>query len=347
MLLVRDRPQQQPVLERALASYWRDHAASLPPLLCDDGSRLRVLYPGRASAAAGPDFRDAVLHGELEVGDIADRDLVRGIVRRYRVESVLHFAARTVVAESVADPLKYYRDNTGASRALIESCVAEGVGNFVFSSTAAVYGAPDAPLIGERTPAQPINPYGASKSMTERMLRDVTAATGLRHAILRYFNVAGADPQGRIGQSTAKATLLFKVACETALGRRDHMPIHGTDYPTPDGTAIRDYIHVEDLADAHILALRALEEGGGSHTFNCGYGRGYSVREVVAAVEKAAGVPIDARDAPRRPGDPPRLVADASRIREMLGWTPKFDDLDEIARTALAWERVLAGRGPF
>lgn len=289
-------------------------------------------------------FRDAVLHGELTVGDIADRELVRGLLRRYRVKSVLHLAARTVVAESVADPLKYYRDNTGASRALIESCVAEGVGNFVFSSTAAVYGAPDAPLIGERTPAQPINPYGASKAMTERMLRDVSAATGLRHAILRYFNVAGADPQGRIGQSTAKATLLFKVACETALGRRDSMPIHGTDYPTPDGTAIRDYIHVEDLADAHILVLRALEEGGESDTFNCGYGRGYSVREVVAAVEKAAGAPIDARDAPRRPGDPPRLVADATRIREMLGWTPKFDDLDEIARTALAWERVLAGR---
>ena len=289
-------------------------------------------------------FRDAVLHGELEVGDVADRDRVRGILGRYRVKSVLHFAARTVVAESVADPLKYYRDNTGASRALIESCVAEGVENFVFSSTAAVYGAPDARLIDERTPAEPINPYGASKSMTERMLRDVSAATGMRHAILRYFNVAGADPRGRIGQSTGKATLLFKVACETALGKRGHMPIHGTDYPTPDGTAIRDYIHVEDLADAHILALRALEEGGGSHTFNCGYGRGYSVREVIAAVEKEAGAPIDARDASRRPGDPPRLVADASHIRETLGWTPKFDDLDEIARTALAWERVLAGR---
>ena len=237
------------------------------------------------------------------------------------------------------DPLR-------ASCAFIESCVAEGVENFILSSTAAVYGAPDAEFIGEETAAEPVNPYGASKLMTERMLRDVSAATGMRHAILRYFNVAGADPQRRIGQSTEKATLLFKVACETALGKRGHMPIHGTDYLTPDGTAIRDYIHVEDLADAHIFALRSLEEGGGSHTFNCGYGKGYSVREVIAAVEKAAGVSIDAREAPRRPGDPPRLVADASRIREMLGWAPKFDDLDEIARTSLAWERILAGRAP-
>lgn len=283
-------------------------------------------------------FREAILCGALVEGDVADRDLVRGILRRYRVKSVVHLAAHTVVSESVADPLRYYRNNTSASCALIESCVAEGVERFIFSSSAAVYGAPDVDPVTERTPTNPVNPYGASKLMTERMLRDVSAATGMRHAILRYFNVAGADPRGRIGQSTKNATLLVKVACETALGKRGHMPIHGTDYPTPDGTAIRDYIHVEDLADAHVLALGALEEGAESDTFNCGYGRGYSVREVIAAVERAAGAAIDAREAPRRAGDPPRLVADASRIREALAWTPRFDDLDEIARTALCWE---------
>ena len=227
---------------------------------------------------------------------------MRDLLRRFRVNSVIHLAAHTSVAESVADPLRYYRNNTGASRALIECCVAEGVERFIFSSSAAVYGAPDVDRVTERTPTDPVNPYGASKSMTERMLRDVSAATGMRHTILRYFNVAGADPRGRIGQSTKNATLLVKVACETALGKRGHMAIHGTDYPTADGTCVRDYIHVEDLADAHILALRSLEEGAESDTFNCGYGRGYSVREVIAAVERAAGVPIDAREAPRRRG---------------------------------------------
>ena len=292
----------------------------------------------------GTGFRDAVLHGKLIVGDVADRDLVRDVLRRHRVRSVLHLAAHTVVAESVADPLRYYRNNTSASCALIESCVAEGVEHFIFSSSAAVYGVPDVQFVTESTPTDPINPYGASKLMTERMLRDVSAATGMRHTILRYFNVAGADPGGLIGQSTEKATLLFKVACEAALGKRDSLAIHGTDFPTPDGTGVRDYIHVEDLADGHILALRSLEQGAGSDTFNCGYGRGYSVREVVAAVERAAGAAIDVREAPRRPGDPPRLVCDAGRIRECLGWTPRFDHLDEIARTSLAWERTLTGR---
>ena len=188
----------------------------------------------------------------------------------------------------------------------------------------------------------PINPYGSSKLMTERMLRDVSAATGLRHVILRYFNVAGADPQGRIGQSTARATLLMKVACEVALGTRAHMFVHGTDYPTPDGTGVRDYIHVEDLADAHLLALRALEAGDRSQTLNCGYG--YGVRDVIRAVERTAGVSIDAREAPRRAGDPPCLVAGADRIRNVLGWKPRFDDLDTIAETALAWERKLVER---
>ena len=277
-------------------------------------------------------------------GDAADPVLVRDVLRRFRIGSVLHLAAYTSVPESVADPLRYYRNNASASCALIGSCVAEGVGHFVFSSTAAVYGAPEAGLIGEETPTDPINPYGASKLMTERMLRDVSAATNMRHTILRYFNVAGADPEGRIGQSTEKAALLVKVACEAALGKRDGMPVYGTDFPTPDGTAVRDYIHVEDLADAHLCALRSLEGGAESGTFNCGYGRGHSVREVIAAVERAADVSIGAREAPRRAGDPPRLVADATRIRRSLGWTPEYDDLDTIVKTALAWERTLLRR---
>ena len=285
-------------------------------------------------------FRNAVLHGELVMGDVADRDLVRSVLRRFGVKFVLHLAASAVASESVADPLRYYRNNTAATCAFIESCVAGGVEHFIFSSTAAVYGAPEGGLVSERAPANPISPYGASKLMTERMLRDVSAAAGMRHTILRYFNVAGADPQGRIGQSTEGATHLVKVACETALGRRDRMPIHGTDFPTPDGTAIRDYIHVEDVADIHIRALRSLQAGARSGTFNCGYGRGYSVREVIAAVERAAGVSISTYETPRRAGDPARLVADSALVRKTLDWTPGFDDLDGIARTSLAWERV-------
>ena len=204
-------------------------------------------------------FRGAVLHGELVVGDVSDGALVRDVLRRFRVTSVLHLAAHASVAESVADPLRYYRNNTAASCALIESCVAEGVEHFIFSSSAAVYGAPATPLVGEATPAQPISPYGASKLMSERILRDVSAATGMRCTILRYFNVAGADPKSRIGQSTRRTTALVKVACETALGKREHMFIHGTDYPTPDGTCVRDFIHVEDLANVHVHVLRSLE----------------------------------------------------------------------------------------
>ena len=291
----------------------------------------------------GKGVRDAVLHGDLVVGDIGDRELVLDLLRKHSVRSVLHLAAKTVVPESVANPLEYYRNNTCASRTLIECCVETGVERFVVSSTAAVYGAPRVALIGEETPAAPVNPYGSSKLMTERMLADVSAATGLRHVTLRYFNVAGCDPEGRIGQSTPDATLLVKVACEVAIGKRGHMLVYGTDYPTPDGTGVRDYIHVEDLADAHLRALRRLEGGGGSLTLNCGYGCGYSVREVIRAVERAAGAPLDARDAPRREGDPPSLVARAERIRDVLGWTPRFDDLDTIAATSLAWERRLAG----
>ena len=289
----------------------------------------------------GTGLRDAVLHGDLVIGDIGDRALVLDLLRRYSVRSVLHFAAHTIVAESVANPLKYYRNNTCASRTLIECCVEAGVERFIFSSTAAVYGIPDGPVAREDTPTRPVNPYGSSKLMTEQILRDVSIASGLRHVILRYFNVAGCDPEGRIGQSTPAATLLTKVACEVAVGKREHLFVYGTDYPTPDGTGVRDYIHVEDLADAHLRALRALEDGGESRTLNCGYGHGYSVREVIKAVERAAGVSIDAREAPRREGDPPSLIADAQRLRDELGWTPRFDDLDSIAATSLAWERKL------
>lgn len=284
-------------------------------------------------------FRDAVLYGELVVGDTGDRDLVSELLRRHRIDSVMHFAAHTVVPESVANPLKYYANNTCCTRSLIECCVAAGVRNFIFSSTAAVYGIPSTGNCDEATSTMPINPYGMSKLMSEHMLRDVCAASPMRHVILRYFNVAGCDPHGRIGQSTREATLLIKVACEAAVGRRESIAIFGTDYPTPDGTGLRDYIHVEDLADAHLRALDYLENGGSSVTLNCGYGHGYSVREVLDMVEKVAGLKLNIREEPRRPGDPPGLIAVADRIRDILGWTPRYDDLQAIVRSALAWER--------
>ncbi|ROR29658.1 UDP-glucose 4-epimerase GalE [Inmirania thermothiophila] len=285
---------------------------------------------------------DAVLHGELVVGDVGDGALVRRLLRTHGIDTVMHFAARTVVPESVADPLKYYRENTCATRSLLEACAAQGVRHFVFSSTAAVYGVPEGGIADEDTPTAPINPYGSSKLMSEWMLRDLAATGALRHVTLRYFNVAGCDPAGRIGQSTPEATLLIKVACEVALGRRPELAVFGTDYPTPDGTGVRDYIHVTDLADAHLRALDHLRAGGASLTLNCGYGRGYSVREVIAAVERAHGAPLPVREAPRRPGDPPMLIARAERIREVLDWRPRHDDLDTIVASALAWERRLA-----
>ena len=292
----------------------------------------------------GKGFRDAVLCGELVVGDVGDDALVRDLLRRYRVRSVMHLAAHTIVPESVSEPLKYYLNNTCASCSFIASCARAGVEHFIFSSTAAVFGIPESSPVAEDAPTEPINPYGASKLMTERMLRDTTSASGMRHMILRYFNVAGCDPQGRIGQSTRESTLLVKVACEAALGKRECLFIHGTDYPTPDGTGVRDYIHVEDLADAHVRALRALENGAESRTLNCGYGRGYSVREVIEAVERASGVTIDTRVAPRRAGDPPTLVTEATRIRDVLDWTPRYDDIDAIVSSSLAWERKLMER---
>jgi UDP-glucose 4-epimerase len=284
-------------------------------------------------------FRDAVLYGELVVGDTGDRDLVSELLRRHHIDSVMHFAAHTVVPESVSNPLKYYGNNTCSTRNLIECCVAAGVRNFIFSSTAAVYGMPATGTCDEDTATNPINPYGMSKLMSEQMLRDVCAASTMRHVILRYFNVAGCDPEGRIGQSTREATLLIKVACEAAVGRRESISIFGTDYPTPDGTGVRDYIHVEDLADAHLRALGYLNGGGSSVTLNCGYGHGYSVREVLDMVEKVSGVKLNIREEPRRAGDPPGLIAIADRIRQTLKWAPRYDDLQVIVRSALAWER--------
>jgi UDP-glucose 4-epimerase len=286
-------------------------------------------------------FRSAVLYGQLVVGDTGDRELVSRLLKEHRIETVMHFAAHTVVPESVSNPLKYYGNNTCSTRSLLQCCQEAGVKYFVFSSTAAVYGIPEGGIAAEDSPTLPINPYGTSKLMSEWMLRDLAAVTPLRYVVLRYFNVAGSDPQGRIGQSTLGATLLTKVACEAAVGKRPHVAVYGTDYPTPDGTGVRDYIHVEDLADAHVRALDYLRKGGASTTLNCGYGHGYSVRELLAAVAKAHGKPLNIVEEGRRPGDPPTLVSKAARIREVLGWTPKYDDLDTIVRSQLAWEQRL------
>jgi UDP-glucose 4-epimerase len=287
-------------------------------------------------------FKQAVLHGELVIGNTGDARVLEKLFGRHDIDTVMHFAAHTIVPESVADPLKYYRNNTCASRTLLEHALKAGVRHVVFSSTAAVYGIPADGEASEDTPTTPINPYGLSKLMTEWMLRDVAAVNPLTYVALRYFNVAGSDPEARIGQATPKATLLTKVACEVVVGKRDHVSIFGTDYPTPDGTGVRDYIHVEDLADAHLKALAYLRRGGESTTLNCGYGRGYSVRELIRMVETVAGHAISKREAPRRAGDPPTLVARASRIRNTLGWQPRHDDLAKIVSTSLAWERKLA-----
>ncbi len=289
-------------------------------------------------------FRDHVLYGDLIEGDTADQALVSRILADYDVDTVIHFAAHTIVPESVTDPLMYYRNNTCASRNLLECASEAGVKHFVFSSTAAVYGEPESGQCWEDTPTAPINPYGMSKLMTEHMLRDLGKASAMRHVILRYFNVAGSDPQGRIGQSTPGATLLMKVAAEQAMGKREALYIFGTDYPTPDGTGVRDYIHVEDLADAHLKALDYLRDGGESQTLNCGYGHGYSVREVLETVQKVHGKPLNIIETERRAGDPPTLIAGADKIREVLGWQPRYDDLEEIARSSLNWERKLTGQ---
>ena len=291
-------------------------------------------------------FRQAVTAGELIVGDTGDAALLAQLFADHDIDTVMHFAAHTIVPESVADPLKYYRNNTASSRTLLEAAHEHGVRNIVFSSTAAVYGIPEGGKAAEDSPTAPINPYGTSKLMTEWMLRDLAQAGGPRYVALRYFNVAGCELGGTIGQSTPHATLLVKVACEAATGRREQVSIFGTDYPTPDGTGLRDYIHVEDLASAHLDALTYLRNGGDSTTLNCGYGHGYSVREVLSTVEKINAAPLKILEEPRRAGDPPELIAIAEQIRSTLGWTPKFDDLDTIVRTSLEWERKLAAKDP-
>ena len=303
----------------------------------------------------------AVLAGELVQGDLADTGVMervfggnsplpaRDLSPRHgerqeepAFDAVMHFAASIVVPESVAEPLRYYQNNTVNLLGLIELCVRHKVPRFIFSSTAAVYGLPEASRITEQAPLAPISPYGASKMMSERILIDAAGATGLRYVILRYFNVAGADPAGRLGQASRNATHLIKVACETALGQRPEMPIYGTDYATRDGTCIRDYIHVEDLARAHLDALDYLAGSGTSEVLNCGYGHGHTVREVIDSIRRVSGRAVAARPAPRRPGDPAELVADNARIRRVLGWAPRHDDLDFIVSTAWEWELKMA-----
>jgi len=287
-------------------------------------------------------IRSLVAEGaHFHQGDVGDQTLLRRLFEQYSVTAVIHFAGSLIVPESVSKPLRYYANNTMASRNLIESCVQSGVKQFIFSSTAAVYGMPDHNPVTETTDVMPINPYGRSKLMTEWMLEDAARAHDLRYVALRYFNVAGGDPAGRTGQSTPNATHLIKRACQAALGRLPVLDIYGTNYPTRDGTGVRDYIHVSDLVAAHALALDHLEQGGASAVLNCGYGHGFSVREVIETVAKVTGQKIATREVPRRAGDPAELVADSSRLQAQLGWSPAHDDLEEIVSTAYAWERRL------
>jgi len=306
--------------------------------LGDAGERIVVLD----NLSTG--FKQAVLYGHLVIGDCGDQELVTRILLDYSIDTIMHFAAHTIVADSITNPLKYYDNNTCSSRKLMHCASQAGVKYFIFSSTAAVYGVAEVQPVTEDTQLNPVNAYGTSKLMTEWMLRDLSQATDMRHVALRYFNVAGCDPQGRIGQSTPAATLLTKVACEAATGKRDSVSIFGTDYPTPDGTGVRDYIHVEDLADAHIRALQHLRSDGESVTLNCGYGHGYSVREVLDAVTRANGKPLNIKERARRAGDPPTLIADSSKMQALFDWRPEFDDLDKIVKTSLAWERKLAAQ---
>lgn len=300
-------------------------------VLDDLSTGSRALVPARAT---------------LVMGDVGDLQLLRELLGQGRVEAVIHFAGSVVVPESVAAPLRYYFNNSVKSRTLIEACVESGVRRFIFSSTAAVYGEPDTTPVPESADLRPINPYGRSKLVTEWMLEDAARAHGLSYVALRYFNVAGADPEGRAGQISPLATHLVKVACEVATGKRERLEIFGTDYPTRDGTCVRDYIHVTDLVEAHIAALEHLRRGGACGAFNCGDGRGCTVLEVVAALGRVLGRPIPTAPVGRRPGDPATLVADPKRIREVLSWTPRYDDIDFIVSTALEWERKLAKSTP-
>jgi UDP-glucose 4-epimerase len=286
-------------------------------------------------------FSWAVLDAELVVGDLAQRERVAALLGERQFGALLHFAAHLRVEESVSEPAKYYRNNVVNALGLFELAAQYGVTNVVFSSTCAVYGEPLVMPVEETTPLAPINPYGASKMMAERIVQDIAAASALRYVILRYFNVAGADPEARIGQATRGAAPLIKVACETAIGQRQRMQIYGTDYPTADGTCVRDYIHVDDLARAHLEALQYLERGGASTVLNCGYGHGHSVREVIDCVRQVTGIDFPIEQRPRRPGDPSALVANNHKIREVLGWHPLHDDLEFIVRTAWNWEQRL------
>jgi UDP-glucose 4-epimerase len=305
-------------------------------MLADAGERVVILD----NLSTG--FEWAIPKGvPLVIGETGDQLRVAALIAEHRVDSIIHFAASIVVPDSVRDPLGYYRNNTVNSRALLEVAVNSGVKQFIFSSTAAVYGNPATAPVNEDAPLAPMSPYGNSKLMTEMMLKDVGAAYDLKYVTLRYFNVAGGDPALRTGQSTVGATHLIKVAVEAALGMRPKLDVYGTDYDTPDGTCVRDYIHVTDLANAHMAALTHLRRGGDSATFNCGYGHGYSVLEVVDAVKRVSKCDFKVELAPRRPGDPAMIVADSARIRAKLGWTPRFDNLDLIVEHALAWERRL------
>lgn len=320
------------------AGYIGSHAVLA---LCDAGYRVVVVDNLVTGFAWAVDPRATLVQANIE------DEALRDVMRDQNVRAIMHFAGSVVVPESVSDPLKYYRNNTAASRSLIESAVACGVPHFIFSSTAATYGIPDQVPVREDAPRRPINPYGMSKLMTEHMLADVAAAHPMNYCALRYFNVAGADPQGRSGQSTAGATHLIKVAVEAATGKRTHVSVFGTDFATPDGTGVRDYIHVSDLAAAHVDALRLLiAEPGVSHTMNCGYGRGYSVNDVLDAVDRVTNLRIERRYEGRRAGDPDALTADNARILATLPWRPRLDDLDTIVAHALAWERALGERTP-
>ena len=307
--------------------------------LCDAGETVIVLD----NLSTGFDWA-VDPRAEFVVGEVGDMDLVAGLIARHGIDAIIHFAGSIVVPESVSDPLKYYRNNTAASRNLIEAAVKGGVRHFIFSSTAAVYGNAGLDPVGEEAVLAPESPYGRSKLMTELMLADVAAAHPLTYGVLRYFNVAGADPEGRSGQSSKGATHLIKVAAQAALGQRDSLAIFGTDFPTRDGTGVRDYIHVTDLAAAHALLLSYLRAGGASTTMNCGYGRGYSVREVADTVRRVSGVDFKVIEQPRRAGDPAAIVARADKVRSVLGWRPQHEELEEIVRAALAWERYLATR---
>jgi UDP-glucose 4-epimerase len=327
---------RRPVLVTGGAGYIGSHTVRM---LTAEGYPV-VVYDNLSTG-----FRWAVFDAELIVGDLADRERLEALFAERQFDAVLHFAAHLRVEESASEPVKYFQNNVVNALGLFELAARHGVSSLVLSSTCAVYGEPPVIPVEETTPLAPISPYGASKMMAERMLQDISAASGLRYAILRYFNVAGADPEARIGQATAAASQLIKVAFETALGQRPSLQIHGTDYPTADGTCVRDYIHVDDLARAHLDALHYLERNGASTILNCGYGRGHSVREVVETVRHVTGIDFPVEEGPRRLGDPAALVASNRKACEVLGWKPRHDALEFIVRTAWNWEQRLHALG--